>query len=151
MDTTYLLTESSGWVIAGLTVLTIVLPYLFRRRLVLAGVRLGRAGTYLERLSPHYTIGLTIAGLSLVHAGLAVSSAPTTSNPAWAPGIWVATGALFLVFGQLSVGLGLRDPREPARRRQRRVHFAFMTVLVVAGAVHLLLNGPLTRAVLRLS
>jgi len=140
----YLLAESSGWVIAALTAVTITLPYLLRRRLQWAG-------PYLERLQPHYWIGFTIAGLSLLHAGLAMSSGPTPGGVGWTVGIWIALGAMLLVFGQLSLGLGLRQPGSPERRRRRRLHFLTMALLIGAGAGHLVLNGPALRGLLRLS
>jgi hypothetical protein len=132
------LAASSGWVVAALTGVTITIPYLLRRRLTWAG-------TYLERLRPHYWIGFTIAGLSLVHAGLAMSSGPTPGGVAWTVGIWIATGALLLVFGQLSLGLGLRRPAGPDRKRRRRLHFLTMALLAGAGAGHVLLNWPALR------
>jgi hypothetical protein len=140
----YLLTEASGWVIAALTVVTITLPYVLRRRLKWAG-------PYLERLQPHYWIGFTIAGLSLIHAGLAMSSGPIPSSVNWSVGIWVATGAMLLVFPQVSLGMGLRRPATPERKRRRRLHLLTMALLVCAGAAHLLLNGPVVRGLLRLS
>jgi len=144
VDPTTLLAESSGWAIAALTGVTVVLPYALRRR------RSARA--FLERLRPHYWIGFTLAGLSLVHAGLSMSSAPVPGGLDWAVGIWVATGAMLLVFGQLSLGLGLRKtPDGLDRQRRRRLHFLTMTLLVAAGAAHVALNGPLVRALLRLS
>jgi hypothetical protein len=140
----YLLAESSGWVIAALTAVTITLPYLLRRRLQWAG-------PYLARLRPHYWIGFTIAGLSLLHAGLAMSSGPTPGGVDWTVGIWIALGAMLLVFGQLSLGLGLRQPGSPERKRRRRLHFLTMALLVGTGAGHLVLNGPALRGLLRLS
>jgi hypothetical protein len=129
------LAASSGWVVAGLTAVTISLPFLLRRRL-------RWASTYLERLRPHYWIGFTIAGLSLVHAGLAMSSGPAPGGVSWTVGIWVATGALLLVFGQLSLGLGLRQPGGADRKRRRRLHLVTMALLVAAGAGHVVLNWP---------
>lgn len=143
MDPTTLLAESSGWAIAALTGVTVVLPYALRRR------RSARA--FLERLRPHYWIGFTIAGLSLLHAGLAMSSGPTPGGVGWTVGIWIALGAMLLVFGQLSLGLGLRQPGSPERRRRRRLHFLTMALLIGAGAGHLVLNGPALRGLLRLS
>jgi hypothetical protein len=138
------LTESSGWVIAALTVLTITLPYVLKRRL-------RWAGSYLERMQPHYWIGFTIAGLSLIHAGLAMSSGPIPSSVSWSVGIWVATGAMLLVFPQVSLGMGLRQPASPERKRRRRLHLLTMALLVCAGIAHVLLNGPAVRGLLRLS
>ena len=102
----------------------------------------------MERLRPHYWIGFTLAGLSLLHAGLAMSSTPTPGGPAWAAGIWVALGALLLVFGQVSIGAGLRTLQGRERRRRRRLHFATMTLLVAAGLAHIVLNGALARSLL---
>src|SRR5215468_7147994 len=143
MDPTYVLAESSGWVIAALTGVTVALPYLVRRRAAAGN------GSYLDRLRPHYWIGFTLAGLSLVHAGLSMSAAPVPGGADWAVGIWVATGAVLLVFGQLSIGLGLRRPGVgPDRRRRLRLHFVTMTLLVAAGLAHVVLNGPLVRGLL---
>ena len=141
---TFALAESSGFVIAALTLLTIALPYLLRRRLQWVG-------SYLERLRPHYWIGFTIAGLSLVHAGLAMSSGPTPGGVDWSVGIWIATGAMLLVFPQIQLGLGLRQATTPERKRRRRLHFLTMALLVGAAAGHVLLNGPALRGLLRLS
>lgn len=138
------LAASSGWAVAALTGVTITLPYLLRRRL-------RWTGPYLERLRPHYWIGFTIAGLSLVHAGLAMSSGPIPGGVDWTVGIWVATGATLLVFGQVSLGLGLRRPGGPDRKGRRRLHFLTMTLLVAGGAAHAALNAPLLRGLLHLS
>jgi hypothetical protein len=141
LDPTYALAEFTGWAIAALTCVTVALPYLLRRRA-------RPAPTYLARLRPHYWIGFTLAGLSLLHAGLAMSSGPTPGGGDWAAGIWVATGALLLVLGQVSIGVGLRKARGAERRRRRRLHFLTMTLLVTAGLVHVVLNGPVARSLL---
>jgi hypothetical protein len=134
LDITCALAESSGWVIALLTGVTVALPYVLRRR-----------PAYQARLRPHYWIGFTLAGLSLLHAGLAMSSTPTPGGGDWAAGIWVATGAMLLVFGQVALGAGLRTLQGEERRRRKRLHFAVMTLLVAGGLVHVVLNGALTR------
>lgn len=139
-----LLVEASGWVIAVLTAVTVVLPFALRRRL-------RWVGSYLERLAPHYWIGFTIAGLSLVHAGLAMSSGPIPDSVNWSVGIWIATGAMLLLFPQVSLGMGLRRPGGADRKRRRRLHLLTMAALVIAGAGHLALNGPLVRGLLHLS
>ena len=141
VDPTPFLAESSGWAIAALTGVTIVIPYLLRR-----GARPG----YLDRLRPHYWIGFTLAGLSFVHAGLAMSAGLTPGGAGWAVGIWVATGAMLLVIGQVSLGLGLRTPGGDDRRRRIRLHFLTMVALVAGGLVHVVLNGPVVRALLGL-
>jgi hypothetical protein len=58
---------------------------------------------------------------------------------------------MLLVFGQLSLGLGLRRPGGPDRRRRRRLHLLTMFLLVGAGAGHLALNAPAISGALRLS
>jgi hypothetical protein len=155
MNPTFALAESSGWAIAALTGVTIALPYLARRRPGAAPpARLEPAVAYLERLRPHYWIGFTLAGLSLLHAGLAMSSSPTPAGDGWTVGIWVATGGLLLVFGQVSLGLGLRGrpgvpgPIGAERVRRRRLHLLTMALLVAGGLTHVVLNGPLARALL---
>jgi hypothetical protein len=137
MDITAVLAESSGWAIALLTGVTIALPYVLRRR-----------PEYLARLRPHYWIGFTLAGLSLLHAGLAMSSTPTPGGGDWAAGIWVATGAMLLVFGQVALGAGLRTLHGEARRQRRRLHFAVMALLVAGGLAHVVLNGALARSLI---
>jgi hypothetical protein len=137
------LAEVSGWAVAGLTGIAIALPYALRRGLPPAA--------YLERLRPHYWIGFTLAGLSLLHAGFAMSAGATPGGVAWAVGTWVAIGALLLVFGQVSLGLSLRA--EPGlsgteRRRRRLLHLLVMAMLVSGGLVHVVLNGPLVRSLL---
>ena len=77
-----------------------------------------------------------------------MSSGPTPGGGEWAAGIWVATGALLLVVGQVSIGVGLRTVPDAERRRRRRLHFLTMTLLVTAGVVHVLLNGPVARSLL---
>jgi hypothetical protein len=145
MTTTLALAESSGWLIALLTGVTVALPYLLRR---------GRTpAAYLVRLRPHHWIGFTLAGLSLLHAGLAMSAGASPGGADWAVGIWVATGALLLVFGQVSLGLGLRGTPGLSgieRRRRRRLHLLTMLLLVAGGLTHVVLNGPLVRSLLSL-
>lgn len=140
----FALAELSGWTMAALTCVTVSAPYVVRRRFP-------APAAYLERLRPHYWIGFTLAGLSLLHAGLAMSSGPTPGGAGWTVGIWVATGALLLVFGQVSLGAGLARTRglsPPERRRRRRLHLLTMAVLVAAGLAHIALNGPLAQALL---
>jgi hypothetical protein len=147
MDPTFLLADGSGWLIAALAAVTITLPYLARRRAA-AGIR-AAGGRLLDRLEPHYWIGFTLAGVSVLHAALATSSLPTPGGAGWAIGIWVALGAMLLVFGQVSLGLQLRRPiAGPERRRTRRLHLLTMTVLVAAGVAHIVLNGAVARDLL---
>ncbi len=105
--------------------------------------------SYLQRLTPHYWVGYTIAGLSLLHAGFAMS-APMPPQGSFGTGIWIATGGMLLVFGQVTLGLRLRELRGSGRLRLRRWHVAVVIGLAAIGALHLWLNGPLVQAVARL-
>lgn len=140
--TSFLLSEASGWLIAVFAIITIPLPYLVRgRRLAPEGWGL----RYLQRLTPHYWIGYTIAGLSVLHATFAMSG-PMPSGNAYLTGLWIAAGGMLLAFGQVSLGLRLRSLRGTGRLRLRRWHLAAMAGLAVVGALHVWLNGPLVHA-----
>ena len=129
---------ASGWAVAALAAVNTSLPYLLRgRRLAATGWTM----PYLERMRPHYWIGVTVAGLSFVHAGLAMSG-PMRSGGPYTTGLWIATGGLFLVAGQAMVGMRLRTLRGQERLRLRKTHFRLMCALVVLGAVHIVLNVP---------
>jgi hypothetical protein len=129
----------SGWLLAALIAAQIALPYLLRGRLLAAN---GWTMPYLERMRPHYWIGLTLAGLTLVHAGFAMSG-PIGAGAPYQVGLWVATGGLFLVLGQASVGMRLKSLRGQERLKLRRTHFRFMVGIVLTGLLHIALNGLL--------
>lgn len=120
----FLLSESTGWAAAALIGVTVLIAYVLR-----------------ERMAPHYWIGYAIAGLTVVHAWLSMS--PGSHTTLFVAGIWIASGAMLVVFAQVTTGLRLRDMQGPARQRQRRLHFWIMALLVTAGAVHVVLNGAL--------
>jgi hypothetical protein len=142
--TSFLLSEATGWVIAVLVPMTIAIPYAVRgRRLAPEGWGIG----YLQRMVPHYWIGYTIAGASVVHVGFAMAG-PLPAGGAYQAGLWIATGGALLVFGQVLLGVRLRERRGPGRLRLRRAHFAVMAGLVSAGALHLLLNGAVLQSLL---
>lgn len=134
---------ATGWVVAVLTAVNISLPYLLRGRLLAAN---GWNVPYLERMRPHYWIGLTVAGLTLLHAGVAMS-APMRGGGLYVTGLWIATGGLFLLLGQVSVGMRMRTLRGVERLRLRRTHFRFMVGLVVAGLLHIVLNAGFAQGV----
>lgn len=131
----------TGWLVAVLTAVNISLPYLLRGRLLAAN---GWSIPYLERMRPHYWIGLTLAGLTLLHAGLAMSG-PIRTGGLYAAGLWIATGGMFLVLGQASVGMRMRTLRGAERLRLRRTHFRFMVGLVIVGLVHIAFNAGFTQ------
>ena len=130
---------ATGWVLVALTVINLSLPYLLRGRLLAAN---GWTVPYLERMRPHYWIGSTIAGLTLLHAGV-VMSGPLRSGGAYAAGLWIATGGLLLVLGQASIGMRLRTLRGAERLKLRKTHFRFMLAIGGTGVIHIVLNGLL--------
>lgn len=134
-----LLGATTGWLAAGLTAVNVSLPYLLRGRR-LAGH--GWSMPYLERMRPHYWIGTTVAGLTLLHAGIAMSG-PMRSGGLFVGGLWIVTGGLVLVVGQVMVGTRMRTLRGAARLRLRKTHFRLMLGLVAVGLVHIAVNGPL--------
>ena len=97
---------------------------------------------YLERMRPHYWIGVTLAGLTLLHAGVAMSGPIRLGGPDVA-GLWIATGGMLLVLGQAFVGMRLRSLRGAERLRLRKTHFRFMVGIVLTGLLHIVLNGIL--------
>ena len=127
-----LITELTGWLVAALTVATVLIA-LFARRL----------------LGQHYWIGYAIGGLSFLHASFSMGGL-AVAGPAPLTGVLVATVGMFASWGQALLGHRLRGLEGRARRAVRRVHLATATILVALGVVHLLLNGPLVRSVLRL-
>jgi hypothetical protein len=120
--TSFVLSEASGWLIVVLAAITVPLPYLVRgRRLAPQGWGLG----YLQRLGPHYWIGYTIAGLTVLHATFAMSG-PIRGGGAYLTGLWIATAGLLLAFGQVGLGMRLRELRGTGRLRLRRWHLGMM-------------------------
>ena len=134
----------TGWLVAGLAAANISLPYLLRGRLLAAN---GWSIPYLQRMRPHYWIGLTVAGLTLLHAGVAMSG-PMRAGGLYLTGIWIATGGLLLVLGQASVGMRMRTLRGAERLRLRRTHFRFMVGLVIVGLLHIVLDAGFTQGLL---
>jgi hypothetical protein len=128
------LAEGTGWVILGLGVVQVALPFSFRGR---------------PAFENHYGIGFLIAGLSIVHASIAMS-AFAVSTTAAAVGIGVAGAGMFLALGQVGLGNRLRKLDPEGRRPLRRYHLAVAAVLALAAVAHLLLDGPVTRGLLQL-
>jgi hypothetical protein len=139
-----LLGAGTGWLLVALTGMQVALPYLLRGRLLAAN---GWSIPYLERMRPHYWIGLTIAGLALLHAGAAMSG-PLQSGGPYALGLWIATGGLLLIFGQAYVGMRLRSLRGVERLKLRKTHFRFMAGIVLTGLLHIALNGLLPQGLI---
>ena len=134
---------ATGWLLVAMTAVQIALPYLLRGRLLAAN---GWSLSYLDRMRPHFWIGLSVAGLTLLHAGVAMSG-PMGSGGVYAAGLWIATGGLLLVLGQASVGMRLRSLRGPERLKLRKTHFRFMVAIVLVGLLHIALNGLLPQGI----
>ena len=128
------LAEWTGWVILALGVVQVALPFTVRGR---------------PLFENHYGMGFLIAGLSLVHASIAMSAA-AISTAAAALGIGIGGGGMFLALGQVGIGNRLRKLDPAARRPLRRYHLGVAALLALAAAVHVLLDGPVTRGLLHL-
>ena len=140
---TVFLTSLSGWIQIPLFGAIVPLPYLLRGKAFrTAGVR---AGPFLERMRLHYWIGFAIAALAFVHATVPMTSGPVRG--ANITGLYLATGALFLVLIQVFLGISLRNPRLPDRRTVRRWHFWIMAAMASAGLVHIWLNSALLQTI----
>jgi hypothetical protein len=126
------LSELTGWLVAALTASTIFIA-LFAR----------------SQLQHHYWIGYAIGALSFLHASLSMGGLAIGGSAALT-GVLVATAGMFLSWGQALLGSRLRGLEGRVRGAVRRLHLANAMVLVGLGVAHLLLNGPLVRALLRL-
>jgi hypothetical protein len=137
----YFFGSATGWIAVILTGFEIVLPYLIRRVSLFQPPALSQIppSTYLERMWPHYWLGYVLVALSLVHA-FAVMAAPLGHTNA--AGIWAATGALLLLFLQVSLGLYLQSSTAFSRRLLKRCHFGVMLAIVGVLALHIALSTP---------
>jgi hypothetical protein len=125
-------TELTGWLVAALTVTTVVIG-LFARRL----------------LRQHFWIGYAIGALSFLHASFSMGGLAIGGSAALT-GVLVATVGMFVAWCQALLGSRLRKLEGGIRTVVRRLHLATATLLVALGVVHLLLNGPLVRSLLHL-
>lgn len=136
---TLVLIGASGWLLVLLVPLTGLLAARLRRG---AGMT---DGTLWQRLRPHYWVGYTIAALALFH--VAVATGTGAALHADAAGLYVATGALLLVFVQVFLGLLLREPSLRRRPTIRRRHILVMVGIIVLALVHIALNSALLHKV----
>ena len=107
--TSYLVSSVAGRIAVVLCIFAVMLPYWLRRNRPGRSLGFGRdnAGSYLHRLWPHFWLGYLIVGFSLLHTGT-VMAAMARANPV---GVWAATGALFLLMLEVTLGLSLKDAR----------------------------------------
>jgi hypothetical protein len=142
-------TSASGWILVVLAATTIALPFLLRRNSL--SVALGLVDTdgtpYLLRMWPHYWLGYLIMGITLAHA--LVPMAAGLAEAANAVGLYLATGALSLLIGQMLLGRRLRQQRVSGRRTMRRWRFWGMVGIVALGVGHIALNSPTLQTLFR--
>ena len=126
-----ILTSISGWIVALLLPLTIAIPLRHSRvkRAILPALRL------------HFWLGYVIAVFAIAHAGIAAGLGVALS--ANATGVYLATGALLLVFLQLFLGLLLREPSLRRRPVVRRRHVWVMVGIIALTIGHIALNSAL--------
>ena len=132
-----ILTSISGWVVALLLPITITIP--------LRHSRVQRA--ILPALRPHFWLGYGIAVLAIAHAGIAEGLG--VALRANAMGVYLATGALLLVFLQVFLGLLLREPSLRRRPLVRRRHIWVMVCIIVLAIGHIALNSALLHKFIR--
>ena len=142
-------TSASGWILVVLAATTIALPFLLRRTALSVALGLvdARGAPYLRRMRPHYWLGYLITGITLAHAVVPMGAG--FAGRVNALGLYLATGALFLLFGQVLLGMSLRQPDVSGRRGIRRWHFWVMVGIVTLGIGHIALNSPTLQVLLR--
>lgn len=142
-------TSASGWILVVLATTTILLPFLLRRTALSVALGLVDAhGTpYLRRMRPHYWLGYLITGTTLAHAVVPMEAG--FAGQVNALGLYLATGALFLLFGQVMLGRSLQRPDTSGRRTLRRWHFWVMVGIVTLGIGHIVLNSPTLQSLFR--
>lgn len=134
---TYFVSSAAGWIAVILAAFEIALPYWLRRVSPLQASAI-HSSPYLPSMWPHYWLGYLLVALSLGHAFAVMETPLGRTN---AEGIWAATGALVLLFLQLSLGLYLQTAVGRNRRLLKRCHFWGM--LSFAGLLiwHIALNA----------
>jgi hypothetical protein len=89
--------SASGWLLVALTATTVALPFVFRLGAIgrALGLAAAKSVPFLRRMRRHYWLGYAIAGITLFHAVLAMSTA--TSRHVSVLGLYLATLALALI------------------------------------------------------
>jgi thiosulfate reductase cytochrome b subunit len=151
-------TAWTGWLVALLVALQAALPYALRKCArqkpqPVPTNQATRTSPNLQNLSPpvvgnsmrwHYLLGFILPAGALAHAWIPMASGPMPRTSM--TGLWLATGALGLLFLQLLVGLALkrvsaaRAGNTPSRAGLGRVHFAVMLAIGALVLAHMLLN-----------
>ncbi|HYM07367.1 MAG TPA: hypothetical protein VEU11_12470 [Terriglobales bacterium] len=138
--TAYLIGSAAGWIAVIVTGFEILLPYLMRRVSTSPPPALSQiaASTYLERMGPHFWLGYLLVAVSLVHTSAVMGDPLGHTNP---EGIWAATGALLVLFLQVSFGIYLQSSSAPRRRFVKRCHFWGMVAIAAFLVLHVALNA----------
>ena len=137
----FFFTSMSGWIAVILIGIGIALPYLLRRTWLSLrlGIAQGFVAPYLKRMWAHYGAGYLVAGLSFAHAWVPMRAG--YMRRANLTGLWLATGALLLLWTQLALGVALQDSRLQQRRAIRGWHYWVMVAVVLLVVGHVWLNG----------
>ena len=132
-------TSITGWVLIVLLVATVLYPFFLRKGL------LGPIQPFLQRMRFHYWLGYGLASILVIHAFL-----PMMANFIGGVntlGLYLATGAFFLIYIQVAIGFNLKYPKLAMRRLVRRWHFWMMVAIVVFVVGHVILNSPTIRLI----
>jgi hypothetical protein len=129
----YVVTSITGWLLIAMLAVTIAYPF------VLRGGVLGPVQPFMKRMRFHYWFGYGITGIVLVHAWISMSAG--LAKYVNAMGLDLATGALFLLIIQVTVGWLLSQPQLKRRSFLRQGHLWVMISLVLLVMAHLLLNS----------
>lgn len=127
------LTITTGWIIAGMVVLTIALGVILRRRT--------KPPELLVRMRPHFWLGIAVPIVTLAHLTPSMTGG-------WAAnvnsiGLGLATIAFFLAIIQASVGNQLRKATDANYRSLRTTHLLVLAGLVTFATGHIIANSGL--------
>lgn len=140
----YAITSETGWLMVVLLLAIILYPFLLRASF------LGPIQPFLKRMRPHYWMGYTLSGVLLAHIWISMSGG-LAAREINVLGLNLATVAMFLIIGQIALGVQLRSPALSWRRALRRSHFWLMVGLVICVLAHIALNSGTLRMLLMYS
>lgn len=129
----FIVTSFTGWVLIALLIITILYPFFLRKGL------LGPIQPFLQRMRFHYWFGYSLAGILVIHAFLPMMASFIRGVNTL--GLYLATGAFFLIYIQVAIGYNLKYPKLTLRRMVRHWHFWIMVAIVVFVAGHVILNS----------
>ena len=133
----FVITSATGWAMMVLLVAVIAYPFLLRTGL------LGPVQPFLQRMRMHSWLAYGLGGTLLVHLWFSMSGGVTLVVNAL--GLYLATGAMFLVGVQIWLGRSLNWPKLAHRRQVRRWHFWVMFALTTLILAHVTLDSELVQ------